>query len=252
MRKVLPDLHNRVLTLCDPNILFFTTWSEIETHNNVLNLAAHERPTKLMIRDAMVQWKRRQFLMSGTKSSSKIDRSVLCDFVLNKRHFLCIDKYGLEIPSKKKPRYTRWLSNIDFMLLLKSLGGGNNLLNADCICYQCGLQKRSWEHITQTCGRRGKASTYPRLHLLCDSKRSCVAQIGKLRSLVRRFTPDLRRDIRGCKMSLLDGDNINIYYVTKQFANGSYRCLNLQTDIIETLFLWERYRKGFAAILHWL
>ena len=247
MRKNVPGLHKEIFALSHVDDMSFTKWSDTERHGDRLLVGSKEIPSKKVIKDSMMIWKRQLFWNSNNVKQSTLDPMVLSDFVMNERHFLHMDAYGYEIPSWRKPNYTKWLRNNDILFLIKCLGGGNNLLNRDCICLQCGIARRSWRHITMTCSQRG--GTYPSLSRFSKGKLECIQEIAKLRTMVDRMTPNLFRELRGEYVSILTKDAIECYYVSRLWTNGSYRVMNILTQLVSTIDLSTLLRNGKLAVL---
>ena len=200
----------------------------------------------------MLEWERNYYAEVGTKKGTRLDPTVLTKFVLNKRHFMHLDSNGEKVRGWKKPRYTTWLTNEDFTFLLKCLGGGNNLLNTDCICLQCGLARRSWKHFTRQCNNRDRRKL-PNLYKLSLSKKECLQQISNLRELSAKQTPDPLSSIelRGKYVSMLDTeDRPSTYFVTKTFTNKTSQIMDIDTLEVTMHHIHELYTNGKVCIIH--
>ena len=250
LRKDIPGMHKTIAKLLDSNANAYSRWSANESHDSSLNLMAEEVATNQKIKSSMIEWQVNHRL-EMTEKSNKLDPYVFKRFVLDPRHYLHLDKYGEKIPSWEKPQYRKWLSNSEFKLLAKSLGGGNNLLDQKCICMGCGKARRSWKHITKTCPiLQNKKSMIPDLEKLPESKRQCKIQLSKLRKLVKFF--EAKTDVNLCKRQvriLSENGEINQYYVTRMFYNYDYRVMNIQTNEFSKLQLQKLNRQGKLFII---
>ena len=249
LRKNVPGTHRKVFALSAADSTHFMKWSSAECHNDVMRVGPLQRARKSEIKEAMLKWKRAYMESKGLEMSNTLDLTVLRDFVCHRRHYMHQDMHGYVIASKYRPRYTKWLSNTEFLMAVDSLGGGNNLLDENCVCFQCGIHTRSWEHITRTCSKMRHPSYYPNLDRATRNKKECVEFVGKLRRLVRAFTPSPTTDLCGRYVSVLAKHTFTLYFIAKRYDDGNYRMFNLETEQLTSGPIWDAYTKGKVAIM---